>query len=442
MIVCFGLFLMAVVACLLTGQPLLYAALWGLVLFSALGLKRGYSCSALWSMAWEKGKKSLIVAQILLCIGMLTALWRSCGTIAFFSYYGVRAVTPPAFLLVVFLLTALLSLLIGSSFGVIGTAGVVLMALARSGGVSPAITAGAILSGAYFGDRCSPASSCLALVSAATDTDMERNVRLTQRTVVLPLVLTTAVYGVLSWTHPIVRVDEEILSALAGGFHLSWVVVLPAVIMLVLPLCRVGIKLTMGLSILCAGILTVALQGLSPWQTLKTLITGYVPADPALSRILGGGGLLSMVSSVAMIFITSLYSGILEGTGLTEPVRRRVDGLTDRIGLYLTTALVSLLSVCVFCNQGVMVLMTEQMMHQSYRRKGAADTDLAVDIANTGVVIAELVPWSIALTVPLAMLGAGLSAVPYAVLHYMLPVCYYFTRPYYQKHIFRKERPA
>ncbi|MBU5627650.1 hypothetical protein KQI82_12100 [Oscillibacter sp. MSJ-2] len=442
MAVCFLLFLTAVGACLVTGRPLLYAIFFGLVLFFAMGLKRGYCAKALWAMAWRKGKKALIVVQILICIGMLTAMWRSCGTIAFFSYYGVRAVTPSFFILIAFLLTTVLSLLLGSSFGVIGTAGIILMALARSGGVSVAVTAGAILSGSYFGDRCSPASSCLALISAVTGTEMRRNLQLTQRTVLVPLALTTAVYALLSYMHPIARVDGEILGALAGRFSLHWVVVVPALIMLVLPLCKVEIKLTMVLSIVSAAVITVALQGMGAGEMLRTLVLGYDPADPLLARVLHGGGLFSMASSMGMIFITSLYSGILEGANLLEPVRHHVDSLADRIGLYLTTALVSVASVFIFCNQSVMVFMDEQLLRQTYRRKDNSPTDLAIDIANTGVVLAELVPWSISLTIPLAMLGAGLSAAPYAVLHYVLPLCYYFTRPHFHEQISRKERLA
>lgn len=111
--------------------------------------------------------KSMIVLRILFFIGLLTGLWRSCGTIAFFIYHGIRVITPSLFILVAFLLTVLLSYALGTSFGVASTAGVVLMALARSGGVSEAVTAGVILSGIYFGDRGAPTSSCASLVARA-----------------------------------------------------------------------------------------------------------------------------------------------------------------------------------------------------------------------------------------------------------------------------------
>ena len=139
-VVCFALFLAAMLFCLVKDFSLAWALLFALVLFFALGLRRGYGAKALVKMAWSKMPKSMIVLRILFFIGLLTGLWRSCGTIAFFIYHGIRVITPSLFILVAFLLTVLLSYALGTSFGVASTAGVVLMALARSGGVSEAVT--------------------------------------------------------------------------------------------------------------------------------------------------------------------------------------------------------------------------------------------------------------------------------------------------------------
>lgn len=146
-VVCFALFLAAMLFCLVKGFSLAWALLFALVLFFALGLRRGYGAKALVKMAWSKMPKSMIVLRILFFIGLLTGLWRSCGTIAFFIYHGIRVITPSLFILVAFLLTVLLSYALGTSFGVASTAGVVLMALARSGGVSEAVTAGVTIAG-------------------------------------------------------------------------------------------------------------------------------------------------------------------------------------------------------------------------------------------------------------------------------------------------------
>ena len=271
---CFALFLSAVAFCLIAGHKLLWALLLGLVLFTFLGLRRGFSLKSLSAMAWERGKRSLIVLQVFLTIGIVTALWRASGTIAFFLYYGLHAITPRLFLLVAFLLCSLLSFALGTSMGVTGTAGVVLIILARSGGVSLAMTAGAVLSGAYFGDRCSPMSSCATLVAACTGTELYRNVREMLKTGALPTVLTVAFYAVLSFRNPITTVNEAVLSALSGHFSLHWAVLLPALVMLALPLLKVPVKWAMAVSAVIAFVLTVALQGMPFWEALKTALLG------------------------------------------------------------------------------------------------------------------------------------------------------------------------
>ena len=215
---CFGLFLGTVAFCLIAGYPLIWALLLGLVLFFLLGLGRGYSPKALAAMAWSKGKRSLIVIQVFLTIGMVTALWRTSGTISFFLYHGLRAISPKLFLLVAFLLSSVLSFALGTSMGVTGTAGLVLITLARSGGVNLAMTAGAVLSGAYFGDRCSPMSSCATLVAACTDTALYHNVREMLRTGALPTALSILFYAVLSFRNPISTVDGAVLSTRRSTF--------------------------------------------------------------------------------------------------------------------------------------------------------------------------------------------------------------------------------
>ncbi len=432
MLFCFGVFLAGVVACLVLGRSLIWALLLGLALFSLLGLKKGFTPRQLAAMAWRQGRDSLIVVPVFLLIGMVTALWRASGTISFFLYYGLEGLRPASFLLVAFLLSAVLSFALGTCYGVTGTAGVVLITLARSGGVDLAVTAGAILSGAYFGDRCSPMSSCATLVAACTGTELYKNVREMLKTALLPTLLTVLAFGVLSRLHPIQRMDSAVLSALRENFDLHWTVLLPAVLMLVLPLAKVPVKWAMAASAATAFILTVALQGLPVPEALRTAILGYAPRQAELAGILSGGGLVSMVTSGAVVFITSLYAGILEGIDALAPAKDWVERLSRRVGLFPAAVLVSTAVVSVFCNQAVMVMIDAQLLADSYEARGASRTELAMDIANSGVTIAGLVPWSIAITVPLSMLDVGTEAIPWCVLLYMIPLCYFFTKRFYQ----------
>ena len=424
LILCFLLFFAMVGACLLTGRPVAWALLAGLTLFWAFGRKRGFTHRQLWDMAWSKCKKSLIVVRIIVLIGVITGVWRCGGTIACCIVWGVGLAPPGLFLLLAFLLCAAFSYVLGTSYGVSSTLGVILMALARSGGVDPTVTAGAILSGVYFGDRCSPASSAASLVAAVTDTDLYRNVRQMLRTALLPTLLTAGIYALLSLRHPLAAVDGTVLGALEDRFVLSWRAMVPAAIMFLLPLFKVPIQWTIAASAAAAALLAVWQQGFSVTEVLSAAWSGYHPADGALSAVLSGGGITSMASSYVIVALAGLYSGILEGTGAIQPLSGRAEALAEKAGRFPAMIAATTLCAAVLCNQAVASMMGAQLLEGAYDDR----EELAMDIENSGILIAGLIPWSIACSIPLAMLGAGNGAILYAFLLWLIPFCYLFTK--------------
>lgn len=370
---CFLLFLAAVALCILLGQSLILAIWVGIAAFAALGLRRGMTVRAMWDAAWEQGRKMCCVIVIYMLIGAITALWRSAGTIAFFIYHGLRIITPQLFLLVTFLLTSFISYALGTSFGVVGTLGVILMALARSGGVSVAITAGTIVAGAYFGDRCSPASSSATLVAAATDTKLYDNLHMMHRTGWLPYLVSLAAYAALSVTHPLAMVDSGVLDQLSGTFSLSWWTAIPALLILILPLCKVPIRPTMAVS---AG----------------------------------------------------LYAGLLGGMGVLNGAAHLAQRLARRAGRFPACAAISVVCGMVFCNQSTCAVVCNQLLEDDYTKRGHGRGEMALDVENSGIVLSPLIPWNISVSIPLAMLGADMSAIPYEILLYAIPLCYWLTK--------------
>ena len=294
--------------------------------------------------------------------------------------------------------------------------------------MSTAVTAGAIVAGAYFGDRCSPASSSASLVAAATGTKLEENLRAMHRTGWLPLLLSAAVYAVLSAAHPIAAVDGAMLGELAQAFDLSLWTVLPALLILVLPLCRVPVRWSMAASVAAAFLVTVAQQRMPALQALRAALLGYAGPEGALREILSGGGVISMFTASVLAIATGLYAGLLSGIGALDGIREMVERAVRRAGLYPTCAGVCLLCAMMFCNQSTAPVVAPQLMAHSYEVRGEGKRALALDIENSGIVLAALIPWNISVSIPLAMLGAGASALPYAVLLYMIPLCYLVTR--------------
>ncbi len=426
-------FILAMIICLALGQPMLYAMSLGLVIFILLGRSMGYSLITLVKMSLRKCAQALIVWRIFFYIGMMTGLWRASGTIAYVIVYGINIIPPSVFVLAAFLLSAVMSMMIGTSFGVTSTVGVMLIAIARSGGVNELVVAGAIISGAFFGDRCSPASSCASLIAAITGTKLYTNIKQLLKTAVLPTAILLVLYGILSRIHPITTIDATLLQSLQSQFNLQGWVLLPAIFMLVLPLCKVPVRIAMACSVISSLGLTVFFQGNSLWEAIKIAVMGYTPQG-ALAGVLSGGGLISMVEASIIVMVTSCYSGIIEGTDMLKSVSDLLAKVAGKIGAFLTMALVSLLYSMIFCNQTIVVMLDQQLLQKAYDNIGASKEEMAIDISNSGMVMAGLIPWSIAVGIPLGMLGVGAGALPYAFLLYLLPLCYWFTKRLFYPH--------
>ena len=422
----FLLFLASMGVCLALNVTMLLPLTLGFVLFFLLALDRGYKPREVLHMAGGTLPESFIVIKIMLLIGCLTGLWRACGTIACFVCEGVGLMPPGAFLLAAFLLTAVMSYALGTSFGVAATCGVILMAIARAGGVDPVLAAGAIFSGLYVGDRGSPAASSGNLVAALTGTDMRDNVRRMVPSSVLPFLLCCLIYGLMSLRFPMAQTDTAVLSRLDAAFSLHWVCLVPALLMLVLPFCRVPVKWSMCVSIVASVLIAVLVQGLTVGETLWAMVVGYTPADQELRSMLSGGGMVSMLEVSAILLISGTYGGIFRETGLLSGLTDGLKSLAERIGRYPSMLIMSIGVSAVFCNQTISAIMLSQLSEPLYRPEEKEEKML--DLENSVILTAGLVPWCIACSVPFEMMGVGTRGVLFAFYLWLLPACFCVKR--------------
>ena len=426
LLIVFLIFLGAMGLCLSLGVTMLLPLALGFGLFFLLAVRRGHTPKEVFRMAGATLPESFIVIRIMLLIGCLTGLWRACGTIACFVCEGVGLMPPGVFLLAAFLLTAAMSYALGTSFGVAATCGVILMAIARAGGVDPVLTAGAIFSGLYVGDRGSPAASSGNLVAALTGTDMRDNVRRMIPSSVVPLLLCCLAYGVMSLLCPMARTDAAVLARLESAFDLRWSCLLPAILMLLLPFCRVPVKWSMGISIVASVAVAMLVQKLTLWETLRYMIAGYTPADGELQSLLAGGGMVSMLEVSAILLISGTYGGIFRETGLLSGLTDGLKILAAKLGRYPAMLLVSLGICAVFCNQTISTIMLSQLSEPLYGPEER--TEKMLDMENSVILTAGLVPWCIACSVPLGMLDVGAKTLLYAFYPWLLPVCFLVKR--------------
>lgn len=428
LLIAFIVFIVVMVSAIIFDFTMVIALLIGLVAFMLVGKKRGFSFKSMAKMGLEGGKSSLIVLEVMCIIGFVTATWRVSGTITVFVYYGMKVITPSLFLIITFLLSCLLSYALGTSFGVAGTVGVIFMTLARSGGVDPVITAGVLMSGVYFGDRGSPVSSSANMVASLTDTKIYDNVKQMMKTAIVPFVITLVVYSFLSVKNPISHVDAELVQAFENEFILSAWAFVPAVFMIMLPLLKVGVITSMGASIVSGIIVACVVQKVPFLEVIKICILGYHAEGDGLGAILNGGGLVSMLEIVGVLIVSSCYSGIFSDTGMLDDLQEKLGSMCSKMGRYAVMFLMSLASAAIFCNQTIATLICADLLNKPYIEGGGTKEEMAIDMENTVILLACLIPWCLGCSVPLSFFGVGPECLPYAIYMYAVPLLYFLLK--------------
>ena len=245
------LFCVALFSALLTGIPILWALVFGLVLFLLYGklgfVYGGEKISRSWKslaiMCWNGIKTAKGILLLFVHLGVLTSMWRAAGTIPYIVSASLGLIQPSSFIVVTFLLNAAMSLLTGTALGTAATMGVICATMGRSLGMDPVWMGGAILAGVYFGNRLSPISSMALLTANISGTDIYKNIRAMLKTTWLPLLLSCAIYVIAGFmasgpdaeAYSVMQVRENF----AREFTLSHWSVLPAVVILVLSTARI-----------------------------------------------------------------------------------------------------------------------------------------------------------------------------------------------------------
>jgi len=415
------IFALSLVLCIGYDVSILAALVFGFFLFFGYGLYKKHSFRAMAAMAFSgvKTVKNILITFIL--IGIITAVWRACGTIPYIVYHATSVCSPNAMVLITFLLCCVISALTGTAFGTAATMGVICVTMASSMGIPILYSGGAVLAGSFFGDRCSPMSTSALLVSTLTKTDLYRNIGNMVKTSVVPFLITCGIYAFLGMGTGADYDVAEIQSLFADAFRLHPAALIPAAVIILFSCFRVNVKITMSVSILCGMAVAVLVQHIPLAQLLDIALWGYQPVDPQVAALLSGGGIQSMVKVFCIVCLSSCYSGMFNGTGLLEGFRSGLNRLSGKILPFGTILLTSVITIMISCNQTLAIMLTHQLCMD-------AEPDpetMASHLENTTVVIAPLIPWSIAGAVPLATVGAPTACILTACYLYLLPVWNY-----------------
>ncbi len=404
--------------------------------FFALSLKRKNKLGDIIDISMEYSKKSKIVLLVFIFVGALTASWIASGTIPGIIYYGIKFINPQLFLLFSFIITSIVAVFLGSSFGAASTIGVALMAIARSGGLDESIVGGTILAGIYFGDRWSPLSSSANLVSSLTEVNIYSNLKNMIKSTIAPFVIASGVYLLLSKFYPLNTSESNLTELIEGAYNLDIrFVFIPLISIIVFSLLRINVRISMGVSITLAFIVAVLIQEESITNVLSYIGTGFYKFEgTALERIIKGGGITSMLNASALIIVSCSLVGIFEQLKILNYIKEKIKNVDTRAELFRNTILVSIITGMVGANQTISVIMTEQIVENVYDENNIERIDLAKDIENTAIVIPGIIPWSIACYVPCTMLEINsVTFIPYAVFTWMLPICTYMGYRFFSK---------
>lgn len=414
-----GIFCALLIICIITGKSILYALLAGLIIFSLYGKKQGYSWRQISRMALQGAWKVKNILLTFILIGMLTALWRQAGTIPAIICYTVHLIKPSTFLLMTFLLNCLISVLTGTALGTAATIGVVCATMASALGIPSWMTGGAILSGVYFGDRCSPVSTSALLVAELTETGIYTNIKNMIKSALAPFTITCILYLTVSIQLHGKTEMPDLGHAFGSEFRLSWIALLPAAVILLLSVMQAGVKIAMIASIVTAIPVCIGLQNMAFTELPELLLNGFHSTDVTVAAMLNGGGITSMLKVGAIVCISSSYSGIFQATGILNGFQKMVCLLADRTKPYFAVLVTSILTSVMACNQTLVIMLTDQLCSRTEPDK----LRFANNLEDSAVLIAPLVPWSIACAVPLTAAGAPGYSVLFAVFLYLLPLC-------------------
>jgi NhaC family Na+:H+ antiporter len=426
------------------GGPMEVALILAGMVASLIVLKNGYS----WEDVQRTGQIAFatIVTPIfiLFAVGALIGTWNMSGTIPTLVFYGIKLLHPTYFYLATAIICGLTSLSIGSSWTTAGTIGVGLIGLATLVGVSPAITAGAVISGSYLGDKLSPLSETTVLTAQLAEIDIYTHLRAQMWTSIPAFLIAALFFGILGLRASIAPgIDTG--SELSQLDKLFWITpwnLIPVIVLVVLSVRKVPAQLAITASALVAGIMAPFLQHeavmrfvndpavSTPVAYIKgiwlAMATGYKANSgiPVLDSLLSRGGMASMLKTLWIIIGAVTFGTLLEEfkllSKLIDPLMKRAKTTGSLIGTVLATAV----GLNIFAgDQYIALVLPSRLFRVEFKTRGLKPQNLSRTCADGGTVTSPLVPWNSCGAFMAATLGVPtILYLPFCVFNYVSPI--------------------
>lgn len=366
-------------------------------------------------------------------IGALIGVWIHCGTIPTLLYHGLNILNPRYFLISSFLICSLTALMIGTSWGTVGTVGIVIMGVAEGGGLDlPAgLVVGSIVSGAWFGDKMSPISDSTLLTTTVVDVGIYPHIRAMACTTLPTYLLTFLVFGVLNRIlSGEAEMDAEILlqmqMGLSGQYELSFLTFLPPLLLMLLCFLQVHVFVALlsgiGSGVVCSILVqhnsfSAAMGALMSGENTQTGVT-------ALDNLLGWGGIDAMIQGFYLCLLAVCLGGALQRTGfLSSIISHSWRYLKSNFALIFSTMLTSVLGNCIFSDNYLSIVLNGGIYRELYKKYGLSFTMLSRTIEESATLSAPLIPWTAAGVFISETLGVPVREyAPFVILNLLNPV--------------------
>ena len=400
-------------------------------LFAALiALKIGYSWNEIEKSMFDGIYQALQAIIILAIIGVLIGLWLLSGVVPSMIYYGLAILKPNIFLVATVLICSITSLATGTSWGTAGTIGIALMGIAKGLGIPAPVAAGAIISGAYLGDKMSPLSDTTNLAPAVAGTDVFTHVKNMIPSTLISYAITLLIFLIMGFKYAGTTSDISSINAIREGisasFNISPLLLLPPLAVIVAIAFKVPAIPGITIGIILGGIMGFIMQGADLGEILTASYEGFTSNTGVvmIDELLTAGGLKRMMFSISLTIIAMMFGGIMEKTGQLEVIVQSFLSKIKSVGALVTTTIIT----CIFSNmtmpeQYISVVVPGKMYASAYRERGLHPKMLSNALEGAGTLTSTLIPWNTCGAFLYSVLGvSALEYGPYAFFNYLTPI--------------------
>lgn len=384
---------------------------------------------------WENLKSVFVPILILLLVGALAGTWLISGVIPAMVYYGLQVLSPEIFLPASVVIAAIISVATGSSWTTSATVGIALVGIGTALGINPGMIAGAVISGAYFGDKMSPLSDTTNLAPAMAGTDLFTHIRYMALTTVPTFLITLIAFSIISASIEVTG-DADIsglLSTIDNTFNTTpWLFIVP-IIVIVLILLKTKPLLALAAGVISAAVVALIFQDDVLSQISGTNLsaitnaifndTAIVTENEKLNNLFSAGGMIGMLWTIFLIICAMIFGGIMDGIGALARITRELLKLATTIfGLFASTVISCLGLNAIASDQYLAIVIPGKMFKKAYEDRGLAPENLSRTLEDSGTVTSVLIPWNTCGAYQSGVLGVGVAEYfVYAIFNWLSP---------------------